>query len=92
MNNTNGGPDHQAKGVFCIYDTNHSRDRYDYYDLFLVDMREVGAGLFGIAYHKDEINDQGGIVFLKNAEIEKQITHMSTIWDDAQSPELSNQQ
>ncbi|MFZ1547314.1 MAG: hypothetical protein WAT12_09465, partial [Candidatus Nitrotoga sp.] len=89
---TDGGPDDQAKGVYCIYDINHANHRYDYYDLFLVDMREVGAGLFGIAYHKDDINDQSGIVFLKNAEIEKQISHMSSIWIGAKSPQLTTQQ
>lgn len=75
--------ENQSKGVYCAYDPNPA-GRYDYDDVFLVDMTEVSSGLFGIAYYKDNINDLSGIVFLKDAEIQEQMKVMADTWKEVE--------
>lgn len=73
----------ETKGVFCVYAIPTKTPEYD--DVFLVDMRPVGAGLFGIAYYKDLVNDLNGIVFLTDKEICDQIKTLNDTWIQAES-------
>jgi hypothetical protein len=72
----------EEKGVYCGYaPANYPHGEYE--DIFIVDMRSIDEGSFGIAYHKDYRSEAQGVVFLTDAEILKHLTDLQILWDIA---------